>query len=255
MTVFEWDARSYDAMPLPHEQWGMGVVRRLEPQADELLLDLGCGTGRDVEHLLAIQSGVEVVGVDASTQMLSEFDRRFDGRGGVRSVHADLTQPLSADRLGLRRSVDGVFSVACFHWVPDHGSLFARIAGVLRPGGRLVAECGGAGNVTRVSAAIAAAKGVEPDHWAFEGADTTRQQLEQAGFVVDDVRLRPDPLVLPDRVQLEAYLATVVLGNDLAALPVEEHDRYVSAVADGVPDHTIDYVRLEFEAHLPAGRN
>lgn len=251
MTVFEWDARSYDALPLPHEQWGMGVVRRLGPQADEVLLDLGCGTGRDVEHLLAMQSGAEVVGVDASTAMLSEFDRRFDGRGGVRSVHADLTQPLSADQLGLRRSVDGVFSVACFHWVPDHAALFPRIARVLRPGGRLVAECGGAGNVARVSAAIAAAKGVEPDHWAFEGAATTRRQLEQAGFVVEDVRLRPDPLVLPDRAQLEAYLATVVLGKDLAALPVGEHRSYVAAVADGVPDHTIDYVRLEFEAHLP----
>lgn len=251
MTVFEWDARSYDALPLPHEQWGMGVVRRLDPRAGEVLLDLGCGTGRDVEHLLAMQSGAEVVGVDASTAMLSEFDRRFDGRGGVRSVHADLTKPLSGDQLGLGLAADGVFSVACFHWIPDHASLFPRIAGLLRSGGRLVAECGGAGNVAGVSAAIAAAKGVEPDHWAFEDAETTRRQLEQAGFVVDDVRLRPDPLELPDREQVEAYLATVVLGNDLAALPVGEHRSYVAAVATGVPDNTIDYVRLEFEAHLP----
>ena len=251
MTVFEWDARSYDAMPLPHEQWGVGVVRRLAPCSGEVLLDLGCGTGRDVEHLLAVEPGAEVVGVDASKQMLAEFDRRFEDRVGVRSVRADLTQPLRPDQLGLRRPVDGVFSVACFHWVPDHTSLFTRVAGVLRPGGRLVAECGGAGNVARVSAAIAAAKGTDPDHWAFEGADETRGQLERAGFVVDDVRLRPDPLVLPDRTGLEAYLATVVLGKDLAALPVAEHAAYVSRVADGVPDHTVDYVRLEFEAHLP----
>lgn len=249
MTVFEWDARRYDTMPLPHEQWGTGVVRRLGPEPDELLLDLGCGTGRDVEYLLAVQPAVEVVGVDASTAMLAEFDRRFEGRGGVRSVHADLTQPLRTEQLGLSRPVDGVFSVACFHWVPDHASLFTRIAAVIRPGGRLVAECGGAGNVARVSSAIAAAKGADPDHWAFEGADVTRAQLEQADFVVDDVRLRPDPLVLPDRPALEAYLATVVLGKDLAALPVAEHAEYVSRVADGLPDLTIDYVRLEFEAH------
>lgn len=249
MTVFEWDARSYDAMPLPHEQWGVGVVRRLAPCSGEVLLDLGCGTGRDVEHLLAVEPGAEVVGVDASKQMLAEFDRRFEERPAVRSVHADLTRPLGPGRLGLPRAADAVFSVACFHWVPDHASLFANIAGVVRPGGRVVAECGGRGNVARVSAAIAAAKGVDPDHWAFEGVDSTRQQLEQAGFVVDDVRLRPDPLVLSDRELLEAYLATVVLGKDLAALPKDQRRPYVVAVADGVPDSTIDYVRLEFEAH------
>lgn len=250
MTVFEWDARSYDAMPLPHEQWGAGVVRRLDPHPGELFLDLGCGTGRDVEHLLATQPGAEVTGVDASQRMLAEFDRRFDRRPGVRSVHADLTEPLGLDRLGLARAVDGVFSVACFHWVPDHPALFANLRAVLRPGGRLVAECGGTGNVARVSAAIAAAKGVPVDHWSFEDAATTRRQLEEAGFVVDDVRLRADPLVLPDRERLEAYLATVVLGKDLAALPAAEHHRYVATVAEGVPERTIDYVRLEFEAHL-----
>jgi trans-aconitate 2-methyltransferase len=252
MTVFEWDARNYDALPLPHVEWGTGVVRRLDPQPGELLLDLGCGTGRDVEHLLALRTGVEVVGVDASRQMLAEFDQRFIGRDGVRSVHADLTgDPLTPARLGLPRRVDGVFSVACFHWISDHAALFRNIAGVLRPGGRLVAECGGAGNVARVAAAIAAAKGTDPDHWAFEDADATRQQLGAAGFVVDDVRLRPDPLVLIDRTPLESYLATVVLGKDLAELPIEDHRGYVSAVADGVSDGTVDYVRLEFEAHLP----
>lgn len=251
MTVFEWDAPAYNALPLPHVEWGTGVIRRLDPQPGELLLDLGCGTGRDVEHLLTVCPDVQVFGVDGSTRMLAEFDRRFAGREDVGSVQADLTVPVTPARLGLPRTADGAFSVACFHWIADHAALFRNIATVLRPGGRLVGEYGGAGNVSRVSAAIAAAKGTDPEHWAFEGVDATRQQLEAAGFVVDDVRLRADPLVLAERTLLESYLATVVLGKGLVALPADKHRGYVSAVADGLPDHTIDYQRLEFEAHLP----
>jgi trans-aconitate 2-methyltransferase len=251
MTVFEWDARTYDAIPLPHEQWGRGVLKRLAPQSGELLLDFGCGPGRDVESLLTMRPRIEVVGVDASARMLAEFNRRFAGHLAVRSVRADLTEPLTPDRLGLSRPADGVFSVACFHWIRDHAALFRNIATLLRPGGRLVAECGGVGNVRRVSEAIAAVKGVDPDHWAFEDACATRSDLEAAGFVVDDVRLRPDPLVLANRQELETYLATVVLGKELALMPIEERRSYVSAVASRLSDGLIDYVRLEFEAHRP----
>lgn len=251
MTVFEWDARTYNAIPLPHVRWGNGVLERLAPQSGELVLDLGCGPGRDVEQLLAIQPGVEVVGVDASAQMLREFDGRFAGRPAVRSVRADLTEPLTQERLGLSRPADTVFSVACFHWIPDHAALFRNIAAVLCRGGRVVAECGGAGNVSRVSAAIAAVQGVDPVHWAFEDAEATRSDLEAAGFVVDDVRLRPDPLVLAERTQLETYLAAVVLGKDLAAMPAGDRSGYVSAVADRLAGQPLDYVRLEFEAHRP----
>lgn len=252
MTTFEWDARTYNTISLPHEQWGSGVLRRLAPQSGELLLDLGCGPGRDVEQLLTMCPGIDVVGVDGSARMLAEFDERFAGHPEVRSVRADLTQPLSPDRLGLPRPADGILSVACFHWIQDHAALFRNIAALLRPGGRLVAECGGAGNVRHVSEAIAAVNGPDPDHWAFEDADATRTHLESAGFVVDDVRLRPDPLMLADRDELETYLATVVLGKELALMPVEDQHTYVSAVATRLAGGPIDYVRLEFEAHRPS---
>src|SRR5207244_8478409 len=46
--------------------------------------------------------------------------------------------------------VDAIFSNAVFHWVPDHDRLFARLHAALRPGGRLVAQCGGHGNIAKV---------------------------------------------------------------------------------------------------------
>ena len=49
--------------------------------------------------------------------------------------------------LELEEPVDAIFSNATFHWILDHRRLFERLHVVLRPGGRLEAQCGGIGNV------------------------------------------------------------------------------------------------------------
>src|ERR1700733_3992424 len=49
--------------------------------------------------------------------------------------------------LDLPEQVDAIFSNATFHWIKDHDALFAALARTLRPGGRLVAQCGGYGNI------------------------------------------------------------------------------------------------------------
>ena len=51
-TTREWDAASYDALPLPHVGWGLRVLDRMDLAGDELVLDAGCGTGRDAAALL-----------------------------------------------------------------------------------------------------------------------------------------------------------------------------------------------------------
>ena len=47
----------------------------------------------------------------------------------------------------LEEPVDAILSTATFHWIADHERLFARLHAALRPGGRLVAQCGGEGNI------------------------------------------------------------------------------------------------------------
>jgi trans-aconitate 2-methyltransferase len=142
----EWDARTYDTLPLLHQQWGRGTLERLRLRGDEVVLDAGCGTGRDTALLLERLPSGRVVAVDASSRMLERLRERLAGRlDRVEVIQADLTEPLPA---GLE--VDAVFSVAAFHWITDHQTLFANLAKALRPGGQLVAECGGQGNVASV---------------------------------------------------------------------------------------------------------
>ncbi len=71
---------------------------------------------------------------------------------GVAYMVADLSE------LELDEPVDLIFSTATFHWILDHGRLFSSLRAALKPGGRLVAQCGGEGNVAeaKTSAAVAA---------------------------------------------------------------------------------------------------
>lgn len=245
----EWDAAAYAALVLPHVGWGRGVLERLAPSlhGDERVLDAGCGTGRDAAALRQQWPGVHVVALDGSQRMLEQArDRLGDNPAHATYVQADLSRPLPLDLLG--GPVDAVMSVATFHWLPDHAALLGHLAAVMRPGAPLVADCGGAGNVGSLDAAIAAVTGTPGEDWEFAGAEETRGRLEAAGFEVRDVRLRFSPFRIEDPAVLDSYLATVCLGAHLAALPADEHAGFVRAVRIALPEPVVDYVRLELEA-------
>ena len=240
----EWDANRYDAQPLPHLRWGRRTIDRLDPATDATVLDAGCGTGRDAELLLARLSTGRVVAVDGSQQMLDRLRERLAGDlDRVDVVLADLGAPLP-----ITGPVDAVMSVAAFHWVPDHEALFTNLAAVLRPGGRLATDCGGAGNIARVSAAVDEVLGPQPTPWNFAGVAATRRRLDAAGFADLDVRLTSDPAEFEDRAQLCDFLHTVVLGGQLDRLPTADHEGFVAAVADRLAAPVVDYVRLEITA-------
>jgi trans-aconitate 2-methyltransferase len=241
----EWDAVSYDAQPLPHLEWGRRTIERLDPEPDATVLDAGCGTGRDAVTLLERLPRGRVIAVDGSSRMLEALRARLTPALAERVdvVRADLQSPLPVEG-----PVDGVLSVAAFHWIQDHAALFANLAAVLRPGGRLVTDCGGAGNIARVSAALDSLGVADAKAWNFADVAETRARLEDAGFTPLDVRLRPDPARFDDRHQFVDYLRTIVLGVQLDRLPPVQHEGFLESVADRLEDRVIDYVRLEITA-------
>lgn len=257
---FEWDAARYGALPLPHVEWGRGVIHRLHLGGGELVADLGCGTGRDAGALLGAFPGCRVIGVDASRNMLQEAARalrRFGDR--ITLVKADLTRPEGEPgTLSAPMRVDAVMSVAALHWIPDHPRVFDTVARILRSGGRFVADAGGAGNIARFDAALArvtgessapgtAGVGATPSPWTFAGADETARQLRASGFVDVHARLRDAPVRLPEEA-FPSYVATVMLGRHLADLDADRGAELVREVVAAVGEPVVDYVRLEFEA-------
>ena len=96
-----------------------------------------------------------MVAVDSAPSMVEHAREALDPERAT-VFQADLTE------LVLDEPVDAAFSNAVFHWIPDHDALFARLHAALRPGGRLVAQCGGEGNVERFHDAAKAVGAEEP---------------------------------------------------------------------------------------------
>ncbi len=242
----DWDAASYDRVANPMTRWGEAVLDRLPLAGDERVLDAGCGSGRVTELLAERVPRGRIVALDGSPAMVAEARRRLARFGDrVDYLVADLGRPFRLPAGGL---ADAILSTATFHWVPSHTALFANLAAVLRPGGRLVAQCGGAGNIASIQAILATIG----DGWLgdvhFETPEDTAARLAVAGFVDVETWLHPEPTRFEPGEPLETYLRTVVLGSHLARLPAGEHATFVREVADRMTAPTIDYVRLNILA-------
>jgi trans-aconitate 2-methyltransferase len=238
----EWNASSYERISAPLEAMGRDVLDRLDLQGDERVLDAGCGTGRVTAALVERLPHGEVVAVDGSHAMVEEARARLGD--GAHVFAADLLE------LELDAPVDAILSTATFHWIADHERLFARLHAALKPGGRLVAQCGGAGNVAGVSEAIDAvahpALAGWPGPWTFPTTHDTAARLRRAGFTDVWTWLHEIP-VTPDDPR--EYLATIVLGSHLERLPRGDRDGFVDAVLANLDAPvTIGYVRLNMLA-------
>jgi trans-aconitate 2-methyltransferase len=250
MTTRDWDAPTYDRVAAPQARWGAAVLERLPLHGDETVLDAGSGTGRVTEQLLERLPRGHVVALDGSAAMLDEARRRLARFGDrVSFVEADLGRPFELPT----GSADAILSTATFHWVPDHDALFRNLAAVLRPGGRLVAQWGGAGNIASIHAILASVGDgwLGPTH--FETPEATSRRLEAAGFVGIQAWLQPEPTRFERGEPLETFLRTVILGAHLERLPERERDAFVRLVADRMPEPLIDYVRLNVDARRGPG--
>lgn len=241
----DWDAAAYDRVADPMTRWGQVVLDRLPLVGDERVLDAGCGSGRVTEGLLErLGNRGSVIALDGSPAMVNVARERLARFGDrVEYVVADLGRPLPIDG-----QVDAVLSTATFHWVPDHDALFANLAAVLRPGGWLVAQGGGVGNIATVQRVLATIG----DGWLgpvhFETPLATIRRLDAAGFVDIECWLTDEPTRFQPGEPFATYLRTVVLGAHLERLPPAEHDAFAAAVAAGIGEPLIDYVRLNIVA-------
>jgi trans-aconitate 2-methyltransferase len=252
VTPHDWDAASYErvaadgVIALGHE-----VLGRMPLRGDETVLDAGCGPGGITEALIDRLPHGRVIGVDASPTMVKAARKRLVAAQKDDRARLEVADLLELD-LGER--VDAVLSTATFHWIGDHDRLFARLRAALRDGGRLVAQCGGKGNIADVVAAIDAVAIEKPysryladfNPWNYAASDATEERLRRAGFHDAKCWLEERP------VQPEApvdYFATVMLGAHLEKLPRGRRRPFVEAVVGRLPKPVvIRYVRLNIDA-------
>jgi trans-aconitate 2-methyltransferase len=221
--------------------WGETVVGWLELRGDERVLDAGCGTGQVTATLRERLPRGHVLALDGSPSMI-EASRARLGADRMEYLVADLARPLT-----ISPPVDAILSTATFHWIADHEALFANLAAVLLPGGQLAAQCGGAGNIATVEAALAR-MGVDPrGRKHFATVEETTARLRAAGFVDVEAWITEEPTPLPPE-DLVPYLETICLGDHVEGMTPDQRRRFAQGVAGHMAQPTIDYVRLNIRA-------
>jgi trans-aconitate 2-methyltransferase len=243
----DWDADTYQRVSVPHEEWANAVLDRLALNGHETVLDAGCGSGRVTALVIERLPHGRVIAADGSESMIAAV--RGVLRPGDRALLSDLTA------LELEAEVDAVFSSAVFHWIADHGLLFRRLRTALRPGGRLAAQCGGAGNIDsfrRAGEEVAARPRYAPyfegfaQPWNYATAEETTERLEGAGFERVRCWLEPWAVVPPEP---RDFVSTVCLGAHLERLPGQLREPFFDDIlaAEETPLR-LEYVRLNIEA-------
>lgn len=245
--IRQWDGRSYDRISGPMQTLGQAVLDRLPLEGDEAVLDAGCGSGRITETLIARLPRGRAIGVDMSESMVAAARARLGPDADIR--RADLLE------LELDEPVDAILSTATFHWIADHDLLFRRLHAALRPGGRLSAQCGGEGNITKLRGRAGVVIEREPyaalfrdwrPPWNYANPADTEARLLAAGFAAAECWLAPAPTE-PEHPR--EFLATIVLGPHVQHLPETLREPFMDEVMAELGEPVVvDYVRLNIDA-------
>ena len=246
----KWNAHQYSEHARFVSDLGMPVVELLAPLPGERVLDLGCGDGVLTRKLVDL--GCDVVGVDASAEMI--------GAAKALGLHARV---MDGHALQFNGEFDAVFSNAALHWLKEPDKVVDGVWRALKPGGRFVGEFGGFGNVTTIVTALEQAlreRYIDPgpiNPWYNPTAEEYRMFLSARGFVVNSIMLFPRPTPLPGNIVgwLETFAQPFA-----AILPESERAAFFERVAEScrpkLCDNSgrwhADYVRLRFSATKPA---
>lgn len=247
MSSRDWDAATYDRISDPQLQWAREQLARLELTGGEVVLDAGCGSGRVTAELAERVPRGRVYAVDVAPSMVEHAQAALGERATV--LRQDLVE------LQLPETVDAIFSNATFHWIHDHDALFRALHRTLKPGGRLVAQCGGRGNIDAFRTLADAIAGEQPFAPHFDGwerpwnyatdADTA-ERLDRAGFADISCWLEPKSVTPADA---RSFVQTVCLVRHLDPLPDELRTSFVERVlARAGEPLVLEYVRLNMTA-------
>ena len=182
------------------------VLQWLDPQPDDIVLDLGCGDG--VLTAKIKETCASVTGIDASANLITAAKKAYGSKVGL-SWHVQDCRFLDRWVGFQERAYTKVFSNAALHWIlrdpSTRTSVLQDVYAILRPGGTFAFEMGGKGNVAEVHAALIAAvvhQGVsleearELSPWFFPSEALMKQMLENVGFAVQRIQLEYRPTKL-----------------------------------------------------------
>jgi trans-aconitate 2-methyltransferase len=256
----EWDSDVYHKVSEPQFAWGLKLIETLALRGDETVLDAGCGSGRLTAELLKRLPQGRVIAADLSENMLRSARELLEPQFAekVTFLHSDLRD------LTIESGADVVFSAATFHWISERGRMFKRVFAALRSSGRLVAQSGAVGSLTRFWEIADVVCSGEPfaEHLAgftrqqnYLDPDVTANELREAGFNDIDVSIHDAPVQFLNDGMFQQFIRTVNMKNHLERIPEALHERLLREISErsAAFDNPLqlDYRRINIRATRP----
>ena len=256
-----WDAEEYARNSGAQQGWARELIRKLDIEGHESVLDIGCGDGKVSAELARLVPRGEVVGVDSSEEMIELARTAFPS-----ATHGNLSFMLRDARdLRFEERFDIAFSNATLHWVKDHRAVLQSVCQALKPRGRLLFQLGGRGNGEAIfdvaRAMIESPRWCEffqdfEFPWSFYGPEYYDTWCSAAGLSLWRAELLPRDMVQHGIEGLSGWIRTTWMPYT-ARLPVEKREEFIREAAnryalahpaDARGDLVVEMVRLEIEA-------
>jgi trans-aconitate 2-methyltransferase len=261
---FNWDADAYSKASSIQKKWGLELLDKLNLRGDERVLDIGCGDGKLSVQIADRLPRGSVVGIDSSEEMIAFARENYpaDGHPGLSWLVMD------ARALSFEQEFNVVFSNAVLHWIFDHRLVLEGIKRALEPGGRMLLQMGGRGNVTAIGIALGTVMGSEAWQsyfidfrfpYGFYGPDEYREWLREAGLRPIRVELITKDMVFENEEALAGWVRTTWLPFT-ERVPDDQREDFIREVVEAFKEGNptdeegflhLEAKRLEVEADNP----
>ncbi len=238
-----WKPEQYERFQAERAQPFFDLLALVKPSPRMRVVDLGCGTGALTAEMHRRLGARETLGLDSSPAMLAKAAAH--GGSGLSFRYGDIAD------FSERRAYDLVFSNAALHWLPNHPSLFARLAEALDERGQLAVQM--PANQTHATHLTAAELASEPSFRDVLAGATPQSGmlpveeyaslLHRLGFTEQHVRLQVYGHVLPSREDVVEWVKGSLLTDYERRLGPERfghfltryRERLLSRLADERP--------------------
>lgn len=269
-----WDAETYHKVSNIQELWAIELLEKRKINENEIVMDAGCGTGRVTKIIANNVKRGKVYAVDVDENMITNAKMNLKDFSNILFIKSDLSE------VKLPEKIDLIFSNVAIHWILDHEKLFTNFWNLLKPGGELLIQCGGKGNLGTIPNILEKIrKSNNFIHyfknwkipWNFASSTDTIKILEKTGF--KDVQasltertakfgnfqeyiLFMKTVVMKPYLSYLSYLSVADNNNKLKNLFIDEflNELYINNKKDKNTngkqdiDLELDYVRLNITA-------
>ncbi|MBE9200826.1 MULTISPECIES: class I SAM-dependent methyltransferase [unclassified Nodularia (in: cyanobacteria)] len=175
-----------------HHQIVRKLIKQLNLQGNERILDIGCGDGRITAEIATCVPNGSVLGIDPSQQMIAFAKTKFP-----ENIYHNLSfKSGDAQDLNFTNEFDVVVSFGTLHILVDHIPILLGIYNSLKKNGKVILQLTSKGRDNAESSVIFNL--LKNQKWkylektvvyGFYNEDQYRQWLEKSGFVTEKVEI------------------------------------------------------------------